>query len=455
MAKSFVKFTAQWLNSAASQGVPGKTTEYRDTHAPGLSLRVYPSGRRVYCAVGNVKGGGNTTRTVIGDVAKVPLEATREQCREIIAQWTLGKKFETDVARERRQDREAVEARRAAARETEQNKPLRFENVLDAYAIRHLLEMRSGRQTHLLLQREFGRLWLDRRIDQLKRSDVIGAITTIIDRGHIPTAKSALGGLKAMLAWAHARPEYGLIDAPCATDRVMFGGLVSKARRPKARERVLTDDELRTVWAAASSPKLAPPTGDLVKMLLLTALRLREAALMGRSEIGADGWLTIPPARMKQGKQHRVFLTPAAHAIIARRLVVGDYVFRRNDGPLRSFGSIKQQIDALIPGGMPHWTFHDLRRTARSNFSGLCPSDEPKDSKLRFSDTVCELAIAHRPSGIEGVYNKHQYRDELRLLFTRWEAHLLGIVGEPVPNVVPLRPRRSGVKACLVEPRGF
>ena len=118
-----------------------------------------------------------------------------------------------------------------------------------------------------------------------------------------------------------------------------------------------------------------------------------------------------------------------------------------SSGRLRSFGSIKQQIDALIPGGMPHWTFHDLRRTARSNFSGLCPSDEPKDSKLRFSDTVCELAIAHRPSGIEGVYNKHQYRDELRLLFARWEAHLLGIVGEPVPNVVPLRPRRSGVKA--------
>jgi integrase len=319
MAKQFTKFTAGWVASSASRGALGKTTEYRDAGVHGLSLRIYPSGRRVWCAVGGIKGAANTTRTVIGDVDKVSLEAARKQCREIIESWTLGKKFETDAAKLRREEREKIEAKRAVARETEQNKPLLFENVLDSYADKHLLGTKSGAQIRALLHREFGQMWMGRRIDILKRGDVIAAINAILDRGHTASAKCALGALRAIVKWVHSREEFGLIDAPACTDRVTYAGLVPKSRRPKPRERVLTDDELRTIWAAASSPKLTAPTGDLVKLLLLTALRLRECAFMGRSEIGADGWLTIPPTRMKQGKAHSVFITPAMRTIIDRQ----------------------------------------------------------------------------------------------------------------------------------------
>jgi integrase len=439
MAKSFIKFTAGWVVSPEARGVPGKTTEHRDAGVHGLSLRIYPSGRRVWCAVGGIRGTANTTRTVIGDVDKVGLDSARKQCREIIESWTLGKRFETPAARERREERDKIEARRAVARETERNKPLLFENVLDSYADKHLLGTKSGAQIRGLLDREFGRMWTGRRITDLKRSDVIAAINAILDRGHSASAKCALGALKAMVKWVHSREEFGLIDAPACTDRVTYAGLVPKSRRPKPRERVLTDAELRIIWSAASSSELAAPTGDLVKLLLLSGLRLRECAFIGRSEIGADGWLTVPPARMKQGKAHSVFITPAMRAIIDRQPVIGEFVFRRNDGPVRTFASLKVQCDNACTktnGGalLPHWTFHDLRRTARSRWSCLASTD------------VCELALAHAlPGGtIRNTYDKHRYQDELKSLFERWERVLLDII-EPDYNKVVSLPRRRGV----------
>jgi integrase len=223
---------------------------------------------------------------------------------------------------------------------------------------------------------------------------------------------------------------------------VKFSALVGKARRPQPRARALTDDELRIAWKAAGSARLAQPIGDLVKILLLTGLRLRECALMGRSEIGADGWVTIPPARMKAGKEHRIWLPATAHAIIARQPVIGDFVFRKNDGPLRSFSSLKVQIDTVITeinGGVPlqAWCFHDLRRTARSRWSRLAPVD------------ICERGLAHAlPGGtIRNTYDKHRYEDELKSLFERWESVLLNIVDPDNTNVVPLLLRRRGVKA--------
>jgi integrase len=435
MAKSFIKFTEGWLKSHASQGTPGKTVEFRDAGVHGLSLRIHPNGKRVWNAVGSIKGSGTSTRKALGPIDRVSLDAARAECRRVLESWALGREYETPASAERRKEREATEARRAAARETEESRRLRFENVLDSYADKHLLGMKSGAQIYATLRRAFGQLWSGRRIDTLKRSDVISAVTSIIDRGRIQSARGALAALKAMIKWTHRRPEFGLIDAPACTDRVTFADLCSKSQRPRARERVLTDAELRTVWAAASSPKLTTPTGDLVKMLLLSGLRLREAALMARSEIGADGWLRINGARMKASKDHAVPITRAMAAIIARQPVVGDFVFRRNDGPLRCFGSLKCQIDALT-GEIPHWTFHDLRRTMRSHLSALTSNV-----------ILAERAIAHVAGGVLGTYDRHKYERELKALFEAWERRLLAIVGEPTPNVVPLWPHRRDVKA--------
>ena len=77
--------------------------------------------------------------------------------------------------------------------------------------------------------------------------------------------------------------------------------------RERARERTLTDDELRAVWRAAEAAVTAPdkdgavyqkPFAALVQFLLLTAARRNEAADMERAELSGADW-TLPASRNK------------------------------------------------------------------------------------------------------------------------------------------------------------
>jgi integrase len=71
---------------------------------------------------------------------------------------------------------------------------------------------------------------------------------------------------------------------------------------------------------------------------------------------------------------------------------------------------------------------HDLRRTVRSELSAL-----------RVPHNVAEAILAHRPPGIVGTYNLHEYEDEKAEALEAWAQ-------SPVPaapaKVVKLRGRR-------------
>jgi integrase len=78
---------------------------------------------------------------------------------------------------------------------------------------------------------------------------------------------------------------------------------------------------------------------------------------------------------------------------------------------------------------MPGWTLHDLRRTARSLMSraGVRPE-------------IAEKVLGHVAGGVEGVYDRHSYRDEKRDALARLATLVDGIVS-PRDNVTPMRKR--------------
>lgn len=55
---------------------------------------------------------------------------------------------------------------------------------------------------------------------------------------------------------------------------------------------------------------------------------------------------------------------------------------------------------------MEHWTLHDLRRTARTNFSELT---EPH---------IAEIMLGHKLPGIWQVYDRHDYIEEQRRAYS-------------------------------------
>ena len=84
------------------------------------------------------------------------------------------------------------------------------------------------------------------------------------------------------------------------------------------RNRRLNDDELFAFWRATGRMKY--PTGPVYRMLLLTGLRLNEAAQLSWPEVQGD-IIVIPAERMKakDGKavEHLVPITAAIQEVIA------------------------------------------------------------------------------------------------------------------------------------------
>ena len=72
---------------------------------------------------------------------------------------------------------------------------------------------------------------------------------------------------------------------------------------------------------------------------------------------------------------------------------------------------------------LPEWVNHDLRRTVRSGLSAL-----------RVQHEVAEAVLAHRPPGIVGTYNLHQYEDEKREALEPWAQRIKYIVDPRLPR---------------------
>ena len=210
-----------------------------------------------------------------------------------------------------------------------------------------------------------------------------------------------------------------------------------------ARDRVLSDDELRALWRVTEATPM--PHGHFVRFLPLTAVRRNEAAKMVREEVSPDGTWIIPAVRMKAKQEHVVPLSPAARAILDDLPNVSRYVFTTTGfSAIRNFWSFKEKLDAEMlpalrraaegrgedPGriSVAPWVLHDLRRTARSLMS-----------RAQVNPDIAERVLAHTIGGVRGVYDRYAYIEEKRHALKALAAMIERIVSPPADNVVPMR----------------
>jgi integrase len=211
-------------------------------------------------------------------------------------------------------------------------------------------------------------------------------------------------------------------------------GMRRQSTKAQARERILTDDEIRTLWAAAAG---AGKFGAIVQLLLLTGQRMTRVAEMKWSEVDVGGLWTLPQAVREKSNGGKLQLPLAALAIIQAqpRLARNDHVFpgrMRGDyaGPFRGLGQSKAVMDAKT--GMKNWVVHDLRRSARSLLSraGVRPD-------------VAERVLGHVQTGVAGTYDRHGYQAEKADALARLASTIDGIVHPRAPNIVPMKAPRK------------
>ena len=409
--------------SAAAIGLPqGKRDViFFDDDIAGFGLRLRSSGKRVW--IFQYALGAKQRRMTFGNLGAMNATKARETAEMLHAQVKLG------------QDPAGVKAEsRARAHET-------FEHCARQYLADRRKRMRPRSyaeiERHLLVNaKPLHRLGLG-KVDQ---RNIASRLTEIASDKGDTTANRTRATLSAFFTWAI---KQGLTDSNPAA--------FTAKNEEKSRDRVLSRDELREIWAALHEGDY----GDVVKLLALTGQRAGEISGLRWSEIMLDNRLDpvsviLPKERVKNKRAHVVPLAPMAKDILKTRArsVDRDLVFGAGTGGFSGWSKAKLQLDAAIlanrrkaaeeAGGkrekvkpIEPWVLHDLRRTAATLMA-----------EIGVQPHVIEAILNHvsgHKAGVAGIYNRNPYEAEKATALARWAEHVASLVENRKSTVTALR----------------
>jgi integrase len=366
--------------------------EIPDDHMSGLYLVLQPSGAKGWAV--RYRHQGVSRKHTLGSYPAIDLKAAR----------ALAGKALRAVAEGRDPGREKILARAAKADSVD--------HLVEEFLERHVRRANrpsTAHETERLFRQNVLPRWRGRLVHEVSRRDVLDLLDRTVDRGAPVVANRVLAAVRKFFNWCVARDI--LAASPCAG--------VKPPTAERARDRVLSDDELKRVLQAAD--KIGGTFGPLVKLLALTGQRRDEIARLRREEVDIENrLLTLPAERTKNNQPHEVPLSDAALTVLNNvpHVAGSPYVFTTNGGasPASGYSKNKRRLDALLPAGMPPWRLHDLRRTAASGLA-----------RLGINLPVIEKVLNHASgsfAGIVGVYQKHSFADEKRAALEAWGRHI-------------------------------
>src|SRR5262245_59183181 len=378
-----------------------------DDALPGFVVRRLPSGRLCY--------GYRFTKDGRRKWLAIGVGIPPETARKAAAAHAGAVARDHDPMTEREQRR-----RRTLAART-------LDAVLDAYVKEKVTgRLRTQSEIVSLFDRHVRPVLGKRPINELRRLEIVEMLDDIATNKAARAADKTLGVLRAALNWHATRDDD--FRSP------IVNGMARLALKELSRDRILSDCEIRSVWAACDN---ATPNAyaRIVRSLLLSAARLNEIAGLLWSEIGNET-AVVPAERVKTKTEHVVPVIPDLAAQLGER--GSGFVFSTDGGssPFSGFSKAKKRLDAIIAAQrrrdglepMAAWRLHDLRRTARSRMS-----------RAGVLSDIAERVLGHVMPGVRGVYDRHAYASEKRDALERLAAILTTILNPPPDNVVRLR----------------
>jgi integrase len=266
-----------------------------------------------------------------------------------------------------------------------------------------------------------------------------GDVARVIDevKGHAPTsANDLIRFTRRIFAFGVRRRMVPGNPASDFSPRLDGGGT------EQPRTRALSFDELAQLFGKVrETPSFGADNALALKLLL--ALCVRKGELLGArwEEFDLEGntplgpvW-RLPASRTKTGASLDIpLVSTAVDWLRELRALDGgsEYLFpkrrrdRRERVPHVGLDTLNAAIQR-VQHGLPAFTLHDLRRTARTQLAALGVRRE-----------VAERCLGHAIRGVEGTYDRHDYFKERRVALERWTDVLMDAQGG-VGTVIPIR----------------
>ena len=378
---------------------PGPRIEIWDTREPGLYVRI-GARKIVYGVRCNV--GAQRIRATIGPTDEWTLDAARTKAREI---------------------REAAEG--------STNRPVEihtFEDLAEQYLERHARKLkRTAGEDERMIRVEMIPAFGSKPIERVEKRDVIKVVEGIANRKAPYMSNRVRSVAIGIFNWAETMDLCH--SNPCSKLR-KFG-------KEEARLRVLSDAEVRSIWAVVDDHD--SPLAAAVKLMLLTGQRRNEVCGMRWAEIDMDAAMwNLPPDRVKNAQAHKVPLAPSVLDLLERirdrqiederqrakrtRQEPREHVFvfpnsRNWLKPVISIKAIKADIQRDA-GITERWTLHDLRRTMATRLADLHTPSQ-----------VIGRILNHAPVSVtEKHYIHSEFENEKREALELWARRLNVIV---------------------------
>lgn len=379
-----------------------KVEEYADRD--GMSVRISQKGKIVFQY--RYRFAGKAVRMDLGSYPEMSLKSARNKLIEMRAILQTGKnpKIEQMIQKQKHQDVLLLSDL--------------FEDWYQSYCVpnkKSAKEILASFNLHILP--ELGRypvdsisvrVWLDILEKIAKKTPSI--------------AERILVNSKQMLKWAKKREliEHNVLSEIFAKSDLNI--------QKNKKDRVLDDDEIKMLFIALYESRISYRNRLFVELCLMFGCRNGELRKSKKTDFDFDKKIwTVPVKINKVGKKtgRKIIrpILPEMEELLREAMSLNktDYLFVSGTEPISHSVplslpyNLMQYLRSKYKYEMKHWSMHDLRRTARTNFSSFT------------SPNIAEIMLGHSLPGEQSTYDYYDYIPEQTEAYAKWLKKLAEI----------------------------
>lgn len=390
-------FTDKYIKSLKPKEGQTKFYDIREKSGKGFGITVHPSGKIAFIFIYHFIG--RKRRMTLGQYPNCSLAEARALHHDALKILHSGKDPGLEKKNEKAKNRDASTV----------------EGLIDEY-----LEMwakprkRSWKEDERILSKDIRSVWGKRKAKDITRRDIILLLDKIKERGAPIIANRTLACIRRMFNFGIERDI--ITHNPCLA--------VKAPAKENRRDRNLSFDEIKSFWNTLEHSPMAELCRLALKLQLTTAQRKGEIVSAEWNEIDfSTKFWTIPATKAKNGISHRVPLSTLAIELLGSiKKFSGHsrwlFPSPKNDKPILET-TLDKAIRRTAFDNIPHFTPHDLRRTAASQMTAI-----------GVSRLVVSKILNHVDNTVTGIYDRHSYDTEKHIALEAWGEKLKDLIYE-------------------------